>query len=151
MCLVRLPRWKYFSQWAHFTLPPATVFSEEALLQDSMSCSLVLLHIVGALEHFEALRALRGLWVHVLDPDVTRQVYARYQLSAMRTRLLACKWSPIIFCQDQQTTQYNFVQFFCRIWWSISTIPKLWAPLLYCSILVFICVQNFSRQTTPQF
>ena len=37
----------------------------------------------------------------------------------------------------EQATQYtyrNFVQFFCRLWWYISTTPELWAPLLYHSI-----------------
>merc|ERR1719234_80389 len=85
----------------HCTLPsPETGsvqhgnFSEKALLKDSMRSSLMLLHIVGAFEHFETLWALCWFSVHVLNSDVSRQVYTRYQLSAMRAGLLA--WNE--FC-----------------------------------------------------
>ena len=60
-----------------------------------MRSSLMLLHIVGAFEHFETLWALCWFSVHVLNSDVSRQVYTRYQLSAMRAGLLA--WNELHF------------------------------------------------------
>ena len=53
----------------------------------------MLLHIVGAFEHLETLWALCWFSVHVLNPDVSRQVNTRYQLSAMRAGFLA--WNEL--------------------------------------------------------
>ena len=62
-------------------------------MKDSVRSSLMLFHIVGAFEHLETLWALCWFSVHVLNSDVSRQVYTRYQLSAMRAGLLA--WNEL--------------------------------------------------------
>ena len=65
--------------------------SNESFLQDSMRGPLVFLHVVGTLKHLVTLRTFCRLRVHVLHPNVPRQVYLCYQLAAMGTGFLACK------------------------------------------------------------
>ena len=78
----------------HFACNSLNLFSptsNESFLQDSMKGPLVFLHVVGTLKHLVTLRTLGRLRVHMLHPNVPRQVNLCYQLAAMGTGFLACK------------------------------------------------------------
>ena len=124
-------------------MPPVTGsvqhFSEKALLEDSMRSSLMLLHIVGAFEHLETLWALCWFSVHVLNSDVSRQVYTRYQLSAMRAGLLA--WNE--FCIYILPISKTYTKLRQQLLFSSE-------HLVHCS-LVFLQVENTFEDFLTKF